>query len=166
MNTSHQDLDTRIYKSIYNNMKNKNLHCLIVFGLVSLLPCPISPLILSSNKVAHRLISRICKIWLTARISKEGQSYQCLSHAGFHLDVCSEVEEVVAAVLGCSVSTCRQPGGCSSVGNHTSARSENRTRVSLCPNYDCPLSFRLRHLTLLLPPAVSALSPAFLGHLN
>jgi hypothetical protein len=43
MNTSQQDVATCIYRSVYNHMKNKNLHCLIVFGLVSLLPCPIFP---------------------------------------------------------------------------------------------------------------------------
>jgi hypothetical protein len=67
----------------------------------------------------------------------------------------------VVADLGWSVSTCRQPGGVFSVGSPTSAWSEDRTCVSLCPDDDCPLSFSPRQPTLLLPPAVSTLSPLF-----
>jgi hypothetical protein len=110
MNTSHQDLATCIYKSIYNHMKSKNLHCVIVSVSVATLPCSdSSPLILSRTKFAPRLTSKILQIRLTARIGEDGQSYQHQSHVGFHRAIWSEVE--VAADLGDSVRTCRQPGG-------------------------------------------------------
>jgi hypothetical protein len=105
MNTSHQDLAT----CIYNHMKSKNLHNLIVSVLVSLLPFPISALILSRTKFAPRLSSKILQIRLTVRIGEEGQSYQHQSHVGYHWAVWSEVE--VSADLSDSVRACRQPGG-------------------------------------------------------
>jgi hypothetical protein len=163
MKTSHQDLATCIYKSIYNHVKSKNLHCLIDSVSVATLPCSDSfLLILSRTKFATRLTSKILKIRLTARIGEEGQSYQHQSHVGFYQTVWSEVE--VAADLGDSVRTCRQHGGCFSVGSPTSAWSEDRTCVSPYPNDDCPLSFSPRQATLLLSPAVSAPSLLFLGH--
>jgi hypothetical protein len=74
------------------------------------LPCSeSSPLILSRTKFAPRLTSKIFQIRLTARIGKEGQSYQHQSHVGFHRAVWSEVE--VAADHDASVRTFRQPGG-------------------------------------------------------
>jgi hypothetical protein len=94
---------------IYNHMKNKNLHCLAVYVSVSTLPCSgSSPLILSRTKFVPRLTSKILQIRLIARIGEEGQSYQHQSHVGFYRAVLSEAG--VAADLGDSVRTCRQPG--------------------------------------------------------
>jgi hypothetical protein len=73
INTSHQDLATCIYKSIYNRMKSKNLHCLIESVSVATLPSSdSSPLIFSRTKFATRLASKILQIRLTARIGEEG----------------------------------------------------------------------------------------------
>jgi hypothetical protein len=155
MNTSHQDLATCIYKSVYNHMKSNNLHCPIVPVSVATLPCSdSSPLILSRTNLAPRLTSKILQIPRTARIGEVGQRYQRQSHVGFHRAVWSEVE--VTADLDESVRTCRQPGGVFFVGSSTSLWSEDRTCVPPCPNDDCPLSFSPRQPTLLLPPAVSA----------
>jgi hypothetical protein len=155
MKTSHQDLAT----CIYNHMTNKNLSSLTVFVLVSLLPCRIFPFNIIPHCGAPRLTSRMYKLRITARIGEEGQSYQCQSHAGFHLDDWSGVEAEVAAG---SVPE-SQPVSAASLGvffrrQATSAWSEDRTCVSLCPNDDCPRSFSPRQPTLLLPPKVSAVS--------
>jgi len=81
MNTSHQDLATCIYKSIYkciyksiyNHMKSKNLHCLLVSVSVATLPCSdSSPLILSRTKFAPKLTSKMLQI------------RPLQSHVGFH----------------------------------------------------------------------------------